>query len=145
MGRYFQRADYSKLDGRQKEVFNFHCVAALLAKCGFATYPIRDDWNGGDMFARHMTDSRKTMVVQLKSRMTFDKKYLGKDIWIGFPDGDGAYVFPHDEFLAAYREARATRGKPLDSNDAWTSGGKVSWKSPTGELRVMLEPYRLDP
>jgi hypothetical protein len=144
MSRYFLRADYAQLDGKQKEVYNFHCVAALLAKCGFATYAIRDDWNGGDMIARHMT-SGKTIVVQLKSRMTFDKKYLGKNIWIGFPDGDGAFVFPHDEFLAAYQKARRLRGKPFDENNAWAIAGHASWKRPTGELRTMLEPYRLDP
>ena len=144
MEKYFKKTDYAKLDGRQKEVYNFHCVAALLAKCGFATYAIRDDWNGGDMFARHMT-TNATMIVQLKSRMTFDKKYLGKDVWIGFPDGDGASVFPHDSFLEAYQSKRATRGRPLDDNDAWTADGKVSWASPTLELRQMLATYRLDP
>lgn len=144
MSRYFQKADYSKLDGKQKEVYNFHCIAALLAKCGFATYPIRDDWNGGDMIARHMTNG-ETIIVQLKSRMSFDKKYLGKNIWLAFPDADGAYAFPHDAFLASYQEARRARGKPLDDNDSWNVDGKVSWKSPTRELRAMLEPYRLEP
>ena len=144
MERRFKKADYTKLDGKQKEVYNFHCVAALLAKCGFATYPIRDDWNGGDMIARHMT-SGETIIIQLKSRMTFDKKYLGKRLWIGFPHGADAFVFPHDEFLKAYRTVRQKRGKSLDENDAWKTGGKVSWSSPTGELREMLEPYRLEP
>lgn len=143
---YFRRIDYSKLNARQQEVHNFHAIAALLAVYGFATYAIRDDWSGGDMMARHMTDwASKAMMIQIKSRVTFDRKYLNKNLWIGFPWEEGAYVYPHDEILAAYIRARAARGHPLESSRAWSAGGCVHWSKPTAELFDHLRPYRLTP
>jgi hypothetical protein len=141
---YFSKVDYSTLNARQQEVHNFHIIGALLARHGFATYPIRDDWNGGDMFARHMTDlKRGAMVIQIKSRVTFDRKYINKQLWIGFPFGVDAYVYPHDETLAEYRRLRAVRNQPLEASKAWSEGGCVHWPTPTEELRVLLAPYLL--
>lgn len=140
----FSKVNYQDLDGRQKEVHNYHHIAALLAKHGYATYPIRDDWNGGDMIARHMTDPEKgNMTIQIKGRLTFDRKYLNKGIWIGFPAGADAYVFPHDEFLEDYKRARSERGQPLENSKAWTEGGCVHWPRLTDELRELLQHYLL--
>lgn len=141
---HFAKVDYSALDARQQEVHNFHAIAALLARHGFATYPIRDDWNGGDMIARHMIDAQKeVLIIQIKGRMTFDRKYLGKKLWIGFPSGEDAYVFPHDEILEKYQRVRAARNRPLEASKAWSEGGCVHWPTPTEELRDILAPYLL--
>ena len=142
----FQTVDYRQLNGRQQEVFNYHHIAALLAKHGYATYPIRDDWNGGDMFARHMLTG-EAMTIQIKSRITFDRKYLGKNLCIGFRETNTptVYVYPHDEVLREYEEMRRQRNLPLDDNQAWSRDGTAHWISPTKELRTLLQPYRLDP
>jgi hypothetical protein len=141
----FKKIDYASLNAKQKEVFNFHHIAAVLAKYGFATYPIRDDWNGGDMIARHMTDvAQITLTIQLKSRVTFGRKYKNKKLWIAFPFGAAVYVYPHDKILAQYEKARTAKGLPLDDSGAWSEGGLVHWKKPTKELLEILEPYRLE-
>lgn len=141
---YFSKVDYSTLNARQQEVHNFHAIAALLARHGFATYAIRDDWNGGDMIARHMTDLRRPpMIIQVKSRVTFDRKYIDKQLWIGLPSGPDAYVYPHDEILTDYRRMRAARNQPLEASKAWSDGGCVHWPTPTEELRELLAPYLL--
>ena len=68
----FKKIDYTSLNAKQKEVHNFHHIAAVLARHGYASYPIRDDWNGGDMIARHMTDAtREMLTIQIKGRVTF--------------------------------------------------------------------------
>jgi hypothetical protein len=123
------------------------CASALRSNgYGFATYPIRDDWNGGDMLARHMTDWEcGVLTIQIKSRATFDRKYLNKNLWIGFPWEEGAYVYPHDEILTAYLRIRAARGQPLEASKAWASGGCVHWSKPTEELLNLLQPYKLWP
>lgn len=151
-GSHFAKVDYTSLNAKQKEVHNFHHIAAVLAKHGYASYPIRDDWNGGDMIARHMTDtSREMLTIQIKGRVTFDRKYQNKSIWIGFPHqsagaaGEGTiYVYPHDEILARYGEIRAAKGQqPLEQTGSWQKDGQYSWDSPTKDLLEILEPYRL--
>ncbi len=105
-GSHFAKLDYTSLNAKQKEVHNFHHIAAVLAKHGYASYPIRADWNGGDMIARHMTDTgREMLTIQIKGRLTFDRKYQGKKLWIRFPSQskdisvDGSvYIFPHSRF-----------------------------------------------
>src|SRR5689334_3681623 len=65
--KQFEKVEYAELNGKQQEVHNFHQIAARLAQYGYATYPIRDDWNGGDMIARHMTHPKKpTLTIQVK-------------------------------------------------------------------------------
>lgn len=81
------------------------------------------------MFGRHML-THQPLTVQIKSRMTFAKKYLGKGLWLAFPDGAAAYLFPHDELLKAYREVREARGLSLENNRAWSEKGEVHWDPP---------------
>lgn len=140
----FAKVDYQDLNAKQREVYNFHLIAARLAQYGYASYPIRDDWNGGDMFARHMLNGR-SLTVQIKSRATFDKKYQGKDLYIGFPLGQAVYVYPHDQVLDKYVAVRAARGLPLDDNQAWARDGLVHWVKPTKEMMELLKPYELAP
>ena len=142
----FHKVDNRQLNARQQEVYNFHHIAACLAKYGYATYVIRDDWSGGDMFARHMI-SGEPMTIQIKSRITFDRKYIGKGLWIGFPEQDGqsVFVYPHDGVLNRYLAARQARNLPLEDNLAWERDGIAHWVKPTKELLTILQPYRLDP
>jgi hypothetical protein len=106
-----------------------------MASYGYASYPIRDDWNGGDMFARHML-SGHSLLIQLKSRLTFDKKYLDKDLWLAFRQGDAVYVYPHDEVLASYLKSREGRQKPLEGSLSWTRDGLVHWSTPTANYSI---------
>ena len=140
----FAKVDYRSLNAKEKEVYNFHHIGALLAKHGFASYPIRDDWSGGDMFARHMV-TRKSLTIQIKGRLTFARKYLGKEIHIGFPKQDAAFVYPHDEILSKYLKLRKKKGNPLEDNEAWSVGGQVHWGRPTGDLLELLRGYELTP
>ena len=140
----FAKVDYQDLNAKQREVYNFHFIAARLAQYGYASYPIRDDWNGGDMFSRHML-SGQALTVQIKSRATFDKKYLGKDLHIGFPLGEAVFVYPHDQVLSSYMAGRTARGLPLDDNQAWSRDGLVHWVNPTKEIMGLLKPYELAP
>jgi hypothetical protein len=64
---------YSKLNSRQKESYNFQKVSALLADFGFTTLHLSDDWKGADFIAKHVSGA--TLFVQLKSRLTINKKY----------------------------------------------------------------------
>ena len=48
-----QRIKYSDLNARQKEVYNFQKVSALLADYGFNCLKPSEDWQGADFLAYH--------------------------------------------------------------------------------------------
>ena len=89
---------YNDLNSRQKENYNFQKVAGELADYGFNCLRLTDDWQGADFIACHI-DGDVFLKVQLKGRMTIDKKYSGKDIYIAFLNGDDCYIYPHDEMV----------------------------------------------
>ena len=41
-----QRINYSELNARQKEIYNFQKLAAILADYGFNCIKMSDDWQG---------------------------------------------------------------------------------------------------
>lgn len=101
----FKRASYKQLNARQKELFNFQKLAATFADLGFSCIKLADDWQGADFIAYHATENL-TLKVQLKSRLTINRKKYGgedKDIWIAFPYGTSHdrcwYLIQHDRLV----------------------------------------------
>jgi len=99
----FQRVEYSDLNGKQKEIFNFQKVAATLADYGFNCIKLADDWQGADFLAYHFK-GETTLKVQLKARIYVDKKYCDKDIWLAFPHDGFWYLIKHDELCTKVGE-----------------------------------------
>src|SRR6266481_1180700 len=98
MPHQFQRIRYADLNGRQQESYNYQKVSAALADFGFVTMRLSDDWRGADFIAQHV-DGTTFLRVQLKGRLTFDKKYRDRDIHICFPCDGHWFIYPHDELL----------------------------------------------
>lgn len=105
----FTLVPYESLNARQKELRNFHKIAARLADYGFHSMWLSDDWQGADFLACHI-DGATVLRVQLKARMVLDRKYLGKGLHIAFREGDRVFVYPHDE-LAAFVDAHGLIGE----------------------------------
>ncbi len=57
-----RRISYSELNSRQREIFNFQKVAALLAEYGFNCIKLSDDWQSADFLAYHK-DGKETLRV----------------------------------------------------------------------------------
>ena len=76
--------EYAELNSKQKESYNFQKVAAALADYGFNCIKLDDDWQGADFLAYHK-DGKQTLRVQLKGRLTIDRKYIGKGLYLAFP------------------------------------------------------------
>lgn len=83
-GPQLEKNIYQHLNSRQKENYNFHKVAAVLADYGYNSLRLTDDFEGADFIALHK-DGEQFLKVQLKGRLTFAKKYLNKGIYIAFP------------------------------------------------------------
>jgi hypothetical protein len=122
----FSRIKYSKLNARQQEIYNFQKVSGILAEYGFATLNLTDDWNGADFLAVHV-DGFTVLRVQLKSRLTLRKKYLGRDLWVCFRSGRALYLYPHDQVAAELKKCprRINKGRRYDKTNSWKkkSGG----------------------
>lgn len=134
-----KKIEYTKLNSRQQESYNFQKVAAKLADYGFNALRLTDDWQGADFIASHI-DGSTFLKVQLKGRVGFYKKYLNKDIWICFRDNDSGevYLYPHDIFA----EEIATIA-PYQNNKSWKIAGSSHWIRPTRKILKLLEKYKI--
>ena len=133
----FERVQYNDLNSRQKENYNFQKLAVELADYGFTCLRLNDDWQGADFLACHI-NGVLFLKVQLKGRMTIDKKYLGKDIHIAFFDGDCCYVYPHDEMLE-----RILNLEKIGASKSWLENGAYSWPRPPVWAVNILDDYKV--
>jgi hypothetical protein len=70
----------SRYRSRVREVVNRNTVVSLALEQGFSAFlPVYD--GGVDVILYHESDS-ELRKVQLKSRWTIDRKYMGRDIWV---------------------------------------------------------------
>jgi len=122
----FDRVDYKTLNSRQKEIFNFQKIAATLADYGFNCIKLADDWLGADFLAYNVRDT-KTLKVQLKSRITIQKKYVGKDISMAFPHKGIWYLIAHDTLV-----------EKIGEHTDWLKS--ESWQTANGYSSVAINP-----
>ena len=134
----FQRINTDELNGRQKEIYNFQKSAALLADYGFNCIKLADDWNGADFLAHHF-DGTTTLKVQLKARLTIDRKYVGQDLWMNFPCRGTWYLVPHDKLV----ELAGHTTNWLNTS-SWQDTGLYSSTNPSPTLLEQLRPYAIE-
>ncbi len=132
----FSRINYGDLNARQKENYNFQKVSGVLAEYGFVTLRLTDDWENADFIAQNI-DGETLIKVQLKARLTFDKKYIGKSLYIAFPEGEEWYIYPHDEVFE--------RIPRLRNLAAWESDGFLHWNKMPNYCKELLLEYRIYP
>ncbi|WP_439287962.1 hypothetical protein [Lonepinella sp. BR2904] len=136
----FSPIEYNKLQGKQKEIYNFHKLSSLLANYGFNCIKLSDDWNGADFLAYHK-DHGETLRVQLKSRLTIDKKYKDKEIYIAFPntnrDGNRDwYLISHDKLLQLIENEF-----PYTKSVSWIDKGIYYPAKISKKMENLIEPY----
>jgi hypothetical protein len=133
----FSRIKYEDLNSRQKENFNFQKVAAELADYGFNCMWLNDDWQGADFIACHI-DGNSFLKVQLKGRLTIDKKYNGKDIYIAFNQDDQWFIYPHDQLQKELLEMGLMSG-----SKSWNENGGYSWPNIPKNILGNMEKYAI--
>lgn len=135
----FVKVNYSDLSARQQENYNFHTTAALLAKYGYTSLRLTDDWNGADFIAIHNDGSY--LKVQLKGRMYLSKRYVGKELWIAFWDHKNGsfFLFPHDTVL---KKVLANTG--IARTKSWSKvDGAYGWKTLSPGIEKLIDQYKL--
>lgn len=131
-----KKISYKSLSARQKENYNFQKVSAVLADYWYCTLRLSDDWNGADFIAVHVSNEN-SLNVQLKGRLTFDKKYLGHNIWVCFPYKNDWYLYDHDKLLEKLKDETNFQ----NTNSWWN--GSYSWKVLSKDLVNLLVEYKL--
>lgn len=122
------------LSAQAIERINLNSLTAELMARGWHIYlPVYDD--GIDMLATR--DEGATLLrVQLKSRWTIDRKYIGRDIEIAFRNKGIWYLVPHDHAVTIGQQMGYTDTK------SWEKGaysvGRMSRR-----LRELMVPYEL--
>lgn len=129
--------NYNDLNARQQENYNFHKVAGYLANYGYNSLKLSDDWQGADFLACHINGSA-FLKVQLKGRMTIEKKYIGKNIHIAFLNDDNCYVYPHDNMM----EEILLLNK-INLSKSWASEGEYSWPKIPKWAQPILANYKV--
>lgn len=134
-----QKIDYNDLNARQKENYNFQKIAATLAGYGYSCMWLNDDWQGADFIANHI-DGIEFLKVQLKSRLTINRKYIGKDIYVAFRYEGDTYLYPHDELMNfIFKELPST-----EKRESWAKVGGFSWPNPMPKkLKLKMAQYKL--
>ena len=129
----FKKIKYTDLNSRQKEIFNFQKVAGVLAEYGFNCIKLADDWQGADFLAYHK-DGKETLKIQLKSRLTIDKKYQGKNLYMAFPLSGAWCLINHEELVKLI-------GKSTNwlKTDSWLVNGSYSSNKPNQKLLESLQ------
>lgn len=134
-----RRIRYKDLNARQQENYNYQKLSAALADYGFVTMQLSSDWQGADLIAQHI-DGDTFLKVQLKGRLTFCEKYIGKGLHIAFPRRDDWYLYPHDELLEKVHKING-----LKDTLSWTESGVFSFPSLTKRVFKLLNQYQIEP
>ena len=132
-----EKIKYSDLNSRQKEIFNFQKVAGLLADYGFNCIKLADDWQGADFLAYHKTGN-ETLKVQLKSRLTIARKYIGKSLFMAFPINDSWHLIEHDELVSIVKMHTAWL-----NSESWQKHGAYSADKRNKKLIAVLQSSEL--
>lgn len=134
-----QHVPYSALNARQRENYNAAKLAAALTDYGFACQRLTDDWQGADLIALHV-DGETVLRIQLKSRLTFKREYIGKGLRLAFPDAGSWYLCPHDELLQ-----EVLGGTSVAGTKSWKERGEYHFPRLSQQLKEQLQTYRLNP
>lgn len=95
------KVNYNKLNSKQKENYNFHRVAAVLAEYGYNSMRLNDDWQGADFIA---VNGDEMLKIQLKGRFTISHKYRHKDIYVAFIENGKVKLYYHDDAYSLVKE-----------------------------------------
>jgi hypothetical protein len=125
------------ITGEQIEFANRSRLIVRLFELGYEVFvPVIDA--GVDLLAYRGSD-RNLRPIQLKTRWTIDKKYLGRDIWIAFPSerlGDW-FLAPHDELV------RLGEGRGYCRTSSWVDKRLYHLTPLPQALALAMDQWRL--
>ena len=137
--KLFRKIEISALTPGQKKAYNFYKLSSALAEYGFATIELNESWQNADFLAQHL-DGETCLRVYIKNRLTFHKKYLHRDLYIGFHYENEWYLFPHDKVL---HEFLKKRDGAIANSNSWIETGNYSFGRLSKKNQEIIENYKL--
>ncbi len=131
------KINYSELNKRQQENYNFHKISCKLSDYGYSTTKLNDDYNWADFLAVNI--NWDILKIQLKWRLFFAKKYEKKDIYIGFPIENNWYLMPHDKCWKDLNKECVN----WENTDSWKNKGEYHCWKPSKEIIKSIEKYKI--
>jgi hypothetical protein len=127
------RKQFLKFDGKSQEAFNTAQLGAVLARRQEYLLRLPFDSNGADVLS-YNPETLRTTPIQIKSRLSISRKYLGKNLFIAFPiweteSRQAWYLLPHDTLAEIWGMDK------LERHLGWTSGHLSK------EMAERLSPY----
>ena len=113
------RTKFLAFDGKSKEAFNTAQLGAILARRQEYLLRLPFDSNGADVLA-YNPETLTTIPIQVKSRLSTNPKYLGKNLYMAFPvwmseTRQAWYLLPHDTLVELYGD-RLDNASPIKAN-----------------------------
>ena len=135
----YKKIKYNSLNHRQKENYNFQIVSGILASYGYNTIRLSDDYNSADFIAIHI-DGDTILKVQLKGRISFEKKYMKKDLWICGKSQEGGewYLYPHDKILE-----QVLKITNIKNTSSWIEKGGYNWPKCPIPVLDLIDKYKI--
>lgn len=117
----------------RQEVIHRNVLSTRLLQLGYNVFlPVYDE--GIDLIAHRESDD-DVRLIQQKSRWGIFRKYIGRNIWLAFPDGGDWYLVPHDAMLD-WPEVAGFLATP-----SWCDGGKYHRVRMSAALRARCRAY----
>ena len=126
--------NYSSLNAKAQETYNFHKMAAILADYGYNCLWLNDDWNGADCIAVHIS-GLSDAKIQLKGCISFAQKYRGKNLYIAFFELGDLYIYPHDLVL--------DQVESFIADQTWLAKGTYFQTKITKRFAQIIAPYKV--
>lgn len=136
-----KRINYIELNARQKENYNFAKFSGIIADYGFNCIRLSDDYEGADFLAIHINQDM-ILKIQLKGRLTFDKKYeKNKDLHIAFHNkkSEKWYLYPHNKLLDVISQK-----SNLKETKSWKDKGSYHFPRIPKDVEGILDEYVLN-
>lgn len=116
------------MNTRATELINKYEFINLVLPFGFS--PFIPEFDDGIDFILHREKDNVHLNIQLKSRWLVDRKYLGRSIWIAFPDGAEPqrnwYLVPHD-LMVAHGQMKFSQSKSWADGNYHRAAPAAGW------------------
>ena len=135
----FRKIPHTEMESQQPGSYRFHKVAARLADYGFTCVHLIDNWEEANCVARHI-HGKPQLKLRILGRLTIDKDYCGKDIYVAFILGNTVHLYDHDRFL---RFLKDDKSRTTLTSASWTKNGHFNWPSTPQWAIEFLEEHKI--
>ena len=145
LGPSVKRENYLQMSNKEQEAYHAALLKSEIAIRGYVAVDTPTDKHAADLVAfRPENPSRTALWIQLKSRLTIDKRYTDKDLYIAFPEKPGNagtdwFIYPHDDFVDFCNE----EGKWVTNEWCWGVHGSYTSISIPKWALIWLEQWRI--